>query len=497
MQISNAADGGGADRDIQADARKFLGNVVETFGREPVDICRALMAAGHDAVIVGGPVRDALMGGHPNDVDIATSATPDQVRALFQRTFVQGQGERHGTIGVLGDSDETYEVTTYRLDVETDGRHAQVQFTTSLEEDLARRDFTINAMAVRVSPDGSGQLVDPFGGQRDLHDGELRTVGAADQRFAEDFLRILRAYRFAARFAMNVEEATRAAIRSNAQGLDGISPERVRDELMKLSVQGKDATAIEQAVLAMQDDGVLPVILPELARVATDSAAAKDDRFRSSVAASARAAEATRDPRFFLALLLHRSAPRESSSDDPAAAAAEVVRSAAARLKMSNAESDWIIAAAQHHLDLERAEEALTRSADQAGRMALGSILRELRYVSLEDLVVLEAMRSPSSTTPSRAVALQAQMARLGTVTHIAGLAISGNDLIAAGIKPGPRLGLMLKTLLDDVIHERVRNTHEALLARVHAVIEEAPDLGRRAAAALGEPPHPPSPRRR
>src|SRR6185312_4127584 len=192
-----------------------------------VGITRVLEAAGHEAWCVGGGVRDALLGIPNLDWDLTTSAKPLQVRKLFRRTVPVGI--EFGTVGVLDENNVMHEVTTFRSDVETDGRHAVVKFGDSLEDDLARRDFTINAIAYSPSRD---ELRDPFGGRHDLEARVLRAVGVPRERMREDRLRALRAIRFASRFGFTIDPATWQAIITSAPHLGRLSPERVQQEIV-------------------------------------------------------------------------------------------------------------------------------------------------------------------------------------------------------------------------------------------------------------------------
>jgi tRNA nucleotidyltransferase (CCA-adding enzyme) len=196
--------------------------------REVREIAHALEQAGFETWCVGGAVRDALLGLPHLDWDLATSATPPQVKRTFRRTIPVG--EQFGTIGVLDRHGRLHEVTTFRRDVQTDGRHAVVEFGASLDEDLARRDFTINAIAYSPSTE---RLHDPFKGRDDLSHGVVRAVGQARERMVEDRLRALRALRFAGRFGFRIEPATWAAIVDSAPFLSRLSRERVKQELEK------------------------------------------------------------------------------------------------------------------------------------------------------------------------------------------------------------------------------------------------------------------------
>ncbi|MBQ5360668.1 MAG: CCA tRNA nucleotidyltransferase, partial [Lachnospiraceae bacterium] len=207
--------------------REFKIHIPENASR----IIDVIQQAGYEAYVVGGCVRDSVMGRKPNDWDITTSALPTDVKALFKRTV--DTGLKHGTVTVLMGG-ESFEVTTYRIDGEYgDGRHPdQVTFTASLEEDLKRRDFTINAMAYNYT----AGLVDLFDGREDLRRKCIRAVGDPEKRFSEDALRILRAVRFAAQFGFGIEPETAGAIRELAPTLQKVSAERIRDELNKLLV---------------------------------------------------------------------------------------------------------------------------------------------------------------------------------------------------------------------------------------------------------------------
>jgi tRNA nucleotidyltransferase (CCA-adding enzyme) len=186
-------------------------------------IARTLENAGFETWAVGGAVRDVLLGKDSDDWDLATRARPGDVRKLFRRTVPIGI--EHGTVGVLAKDEVLYEVTTFRRDVITTGRHAVVEFSDRIEEDLARRDFTINAIAWHPLRD---ELLDPFDGAGDLHAHRLRTVGDPADRFSEDYLRVLRALRFAGRFQLEIDEATWTALTVATAQLDILSRERAR-----------------------------------------------------------------------------------------------------------------------------------------------------------------------------------------------------------------------------------------------------------------------------
>src|SRR6476661_3284223 len=227
--------------------------------RSVLDIARRLEAAGFEAWCVGGAIRDALLGGHPLDWDLATTATPKQVIDLFGRRRTIPVGIEFGTVSVLDEEGVAHEITTFRRDVKTDGRHAEVEFGVSLDDDLARRDFTINAIAYRPK---TQELRDPFDGQGDIERRLVRAVGDAEQRMREDRLRALRAIRFASRYHFGIEPATLAAIESSAPFLTRLSAERVQQEIVKTMEQVERPSA---AFRVWRDTGALAALVPTLA----------------------------------------------------------------------------------------------------------------------------------------------------------------------------------------------------------------------------------------
>jgi tRNA nucleotidyltransferase (CCA-adding enzyme) len=374
-----------------------------------LDIARRLEDAGYETWCVGGAVRDHLLGDANADFDLATRATPDQVRAIFRRTV--DVGIEFGTVGVLDQDRKLHEVTTFRRDVSTDGRRAVVAFGVTLEEDLARRDFTINAIAYHPL---RGEWRDPFDGFGDLDRKLVRAVGQAEERFREDYLRILRGVRFAARFDFSVEPATWAAAEAEAAGIAGLSAERVREEWFKSLRTARTLTGL----LALWGHVIarspwMPELLPAPPREPEPI---------------------PRDP-VLLTTFLAR---------DPAALLT--------RLKASRAEIDRAAAIAAGPA----APEART---DVAIRRWLAAVTPDIA----RDLNALHRLRTGASA-PWLAQ-MEAILARHDPLTR-GDLAVSGNDLTAAGIPAGPGLGQVLGALLDWVLEDPARNTAPALLAR-------------------------------
>jgi tRNA nucleotidyltransferase (CCA-adding enzyme) len=385
---------------------------------EVVEIASQLEEAGHQAWCVGGALRDALLGLSQSDFDIATSATPEEVQALFRRTVPVGV--KFGTVGVLDARRRLHEVTTFRQDVSTDGRRAVVAYGVSLEEDLARRDFTINAIAYHPL---RHEWKDPFGGAIDLQRRRLRAVGNPEERFREDYLRILRCARFAARLSFNVEQATWLAAVSAAEGLTSLSAERVRDEWFKSLETARD---LERMVGLWAKIGAsdrwIPELLPQEERQSIDVLQGLRDR------------DFPRDPVLLTSLLTR----------DPAAVLT--------RLKASRAE-------------ITRAE-AIHRAPLQPASNDPTDVRRWLAQVGETSRDLTELWRLRHGSWPTWRTVIEVIRGR-GDATSIKDLAVSGEDLIQAGIPAGPGLGLVLGQLLDRVIDEPRLNTHESLLALV------------------------------
>ena len=417
-----------------------------------LDIARRLEAAGFEAWCVGGAIRDALLGGRPLDWDLATPATPEQVRELFGRRRTIPVGIEFGTVSILDDAGVPHEITTFRHDVKTDGRHAVVEFGASLEEDLARRDFTINAIAYRPH---TRELRDPFGGEVDLRKGIVRAVGDAEQRMREDRLRALRAIRFASRYEFRIEDATLAAIRSSAPHLTRLSAERVQQELSKTMEQVRRPS---HALRLWRDLGALRVLVPSLGELSDLSLATIDEMPRAREAGRPQPQRTTNR---FAALFL----------DVPASEA----RAALTALRFSKHETIWVASVVERWAllgaELSRALVAgspsdlqVRRWLARLGRTHAGAFLRVAR-------ARWSAERATGHAAPSEAAvrSLHRRMRRslYADPIELADLAIGGDDLRRAGIRAGPIYAKILHTLLERVLEDPARNTPEALLAEV------------------------------
>ena len=386
----------------------------------------ALHGAGHAAYAVGGCVRDSLLGLDPHDWDLCTSARPEQVMELFGEEKCIPTGLQHGTVTVK-QGGRLYETTTFRTEgAYSDGRHPDaVCFVPDVREDLARRDFTINAMAYSAEEG----LIDPFGGRDDLAAHLVRAVGEPERRFEEDALRILRLYRFAARFGFAIDPATGAAARALGPHLDCVSAERIQEELLKLLAAPRPGSYLEPAVLAV----VLPELEPE----------EQPERFAELCRTIDRIEPTAENVPTRLAALL---CPLGEAG----------ARKALRKLKCSNALTDEVTVLEREALGTPGSEMQLTAKR-LLGRYELPTIQR---------LTALCSARHPEQT--GAFAALRAEAERLtaeNACCRVSQLAVNGRDLMAAGVRPGPGLRQVLNTLLEAVITGQTPNEKDALLA--------------------------------
>ena len=425
-------------------------------------IIEKLNEHGYEAYIVGGCVRDALIGKEPDDWDITTSATPKQVKAVFPHTV--DTGIEHGTVTVLMRDNERnirgYEVTTFRIDGEyKDGRHpANVEFTPSLEEDLKRRDFTINAMAYN---DETG-IVDLFGGLADIENHVIRCVGDPDARFGEDALRLMRAVRFAAQLGFTIEPGTFAAVSRNAASLSKVSRERVYTELNKLicSARPDDIRMLLQV-------GLAPHIAEDFDRINTDVINTVMDsvRMNGSILSNDVYGElvrmfdgsgSKRDALSFCrktALSCRYLRYAFVFSDLGAESASGILKA----LKSDNDTADrthTLVAHIKDQIPLDR----------YGMKKLAGSMTAEL----FADLLVLKAsldcIWGKEQKKLEQAAEMYADIVRRREPVYLKDLEIKGTDLIRAGVKPGPELGRLLNRMLDDVRREPEHNSVEYLI---------------------------------
>jgi tRNA nucleotidyltransferase (CCA-adding enzyme) len=416
------------------------------------EIAERLETAGHETWCVGGAVRDALIGQADLDWDLATAAEPGDVKRLFPR--IVPVGIEHGTIGVFGSDGRLYEVTTFRADVETDGRHAVVKFGVSLDDDLARRDFTINAMAWSPS---RRELRDPFGGRHDLQARCIRAVGDPAVRMAEDRLRALRALRFASRFGFTIEASTWGAIVASAPALTRLSVERVLQEWTKTLEQVPRAS---EAFARWRSSGALDALVPSLSGV--------DEVYFDAIDQVPLASRSQRAERRSLRALTRLALPWLPLGAAQAKAALVGLRASNHEAAHTAALADaWVaigemlgdVAAASARPDQ---DPALRRLVARIGRVRVHGTLRAFA-------AVWAARRAAGRPAPTQGqvMALARRMLRIAFTQPIAlgDLAVSGDDLRRAGIRPGPALGRILQGLLDRVLDSPEINTDVQLLA--------------------------------
>ena len=419
-------------------------------------IAERLEEAGFETWCVGGAVRDALLG-HPHlDWDLATAAKPEEVKKLFKRTVPVGI--EFGTIGVLDINNVMHEVTTFRRDVQTDGRHAVVEFGASLEEDLARRDFTINALAYSPKLD---EMRDPYNGRKDLERKIIRAVGDPWDRMREDRLRALRAIRFASRFGFEIDPGTWAAIVDSSSHLSRLSPERVKQEIEKTMDQVRFPS---QAFAKWRDSGALAALIPSLAHV-TDRQLRPLDHLRRPIPPGRPARRITRIAALF------------------AAAPGVTVRKTLKDLRFSNSETEWIAILIERWqqlgpsmtralLDVEEAyardpwqdrtppSGVMRRWAASAGRTRLAPLLRlaDAFWWAAREAGQPAPYKQTVAATYKRAVKIAYKDA-----IELADLALDGTDLAKLGIT-GPQVGVTLRRLLEAVINDPEQNTRERLM---------------------------------
>ena len=424
----------------------------------------ALHAAGYAAYAVGGCVRDSLLGRTAHDWDLCTSALPQQVMELFGTEQCIPTGLQHGTVTIKYGG-QLYETTTFRTEGSyTDGRHPdEVRFVPDVREDLARRDFTINAMAYNEAEG----LVDPFGGQADLQNGLLRAVGEPQQRFTEDALRILRLYRFAARFGFALDAATARAARQLAPHLDCISAERIQEELAKLLAAPQPGAYLEPAVLAV----VLPELTPEsltAAKPVVDACPEGEENLPVRWAALLGALGEADTRR-----VLKRLRCSNACIEETAVLVRETAGEGVCGSFLLGHESGHSIArptACGSRVPPQRT--VLGETLAHAGEVAIRRLLGRYGLCTVERLCALCAALRPQAAP---ACALAAQRARQleadGVCCRVSQLAVNGRDLMAVGIPAGPALRRVLEALLDGVIRAEYPNEKPALLAAAQKII--------------------------
>ena len=408
---------------------------------------------GYEAYVVGGCVRDMILKREPGDWDITTSARPEQVKALFTRTL--DTGIQHGTVTIMVGK-EGYEVTTFRVDGDyTDGRHPDtVTFTPSLEEDLKRRDFTINAMAYNHNTG----LVDIFGGREDIEGKVIRCVGNPTERFTEDALRILRAIRFSAQLGFEIEDATRQAITQIAPNLIHVSKERIQVELTKLLLSDRP-----EAMKLVYETGISPYVSETFHKMG------------EMIGDMPITVPAKKDLRW--ALFLRKGTPEQ---------AVRILRD----LKLDNDTiyqvkvfTGWIGRSICGEIALpdEKTDEMCTLEAaaelefvpGEESKPQIRKVMSQMEPELFDDLLNIKLCLAKAAAEDSQSVAVR-QLEKIftlrdeiradGNCISLKMLAVTGNDLIKAGMRPGKEVGQMLHHFLELVLDEPEKNDKEYLL---------------------------------
>ena len=451
---------------------------------EAVDsVLSRLQNAGYSAYAVGGCIRDSLTGRTPKDWDVTTSATPEEIQAVFggDESFYENT---FGTVGVKTGSDDPtlalVEVTTHRIEgTYSDHRHPdKIQFSEKLEDDLARRDFTMNAIAA----DGK-QIIDPYGGREDIAEKIIRAVGDPQERFSEDALRLMRAVRFAAQLGYTIEDQTAEAIQAEAGGLAEIAPERIRDEFIQCVM----APEGERAMELLRAYGLMDHVLPELLE-GVDMEQNLHHIYtvwEHNVKALQYACDQDYAMQVRVASLLHdvgksrtkRGEGKHSTFYGHEVVGARMAREALRRLKFSKDDIEHITLLIRQHMfnsDLE-GENAVTDS-------GIRRLISRVGPENMEDLyAVRQADRIGSGVPKDEPYRLREFKYRVDRLlkdpVSRKQLKIDGNDLIKqVAMKPGPRLGAVIDALFEEVLDDPKRNTKEYLLGRAEELNQLSDD---------------------
>jgi tRNA nucleotidyltransferase (CCA-adding enzyme) len=438
---------------------------------------------GFEAYVVGGCVRDLIMDKTPKDWDVATNATPDQVQKFFPDSFYENE---FGTVGVKvekfapnGKSDREHdviEVTTFRVEAAyTDRRRPdQVQFVKTIQEDLGRRDFTMNAIALRVQADAF-DIADPYAGQKDIKNKLIRTVGDPQDRFDEDALRMMRAIRFHAQLGFEIEKETFEAIKKNSKHLQKIALERIKDELEKIILSDNASEGIDM----LHQTGLLEHVIPELEK----GVGVKQNRhhiytiYQHSILALKYCPSSKLEVR--LASLLHDIAKPQTKRGEGEFATfynhdhvgARVAEKILQRLHFSNEVIQKVRLLVDQHM--------FYYNPDEVGESSVRRLIQKVGLENMQDLIDLRiADRLGSGTPKAKPYKLRHLEYMIDKVSHdavsVKMLKLNGNDLMKElGIVPGPKIGAILDVLLAEVIEEAGKNNRQHLLSRAKELAEK------------------------
>ncbi len=426
---------------------------------------------GYTAYAVGGCVRDAFMGLEPHDYDLCTSAAPEEICEVFRKYKLLRNGEKHGTIGVIME-DTVYEITTYRTESGyADNRHPDtVEFVDRIEEDLSRRDFTINAMAYHPK---SGYF-DPYGGQKDIMDCTLRTVGDPETRFREDALRILRGVRFACRFRLNVERDTMKAMKKLSDLQDKLARERVYSELTQIlcHVQGDDLK---------QFAPIITQIIPELEQTINFRQHSVHHAYDVFTHTQKVVTATEPHPALRWAALLHDiGKPQTFQKDEDgqghfhghAQASAQMAETILTRLKASTALREQVVFLITHHMDTVTADPALLKK--KVSKWGYDSVKRLVQLQMADEAG--KGKKKPGTAQYEKIFQALEAIQKNNTCLQIRDLAIDGHDLMEHGFPEGPALGQCQKWLLEQVLSGEIPNEKDVLLERAEEYLAERKD---------------------
>ena len=446
----------------------------EFLKKEIIDVGTALESAGFEAYLVGGCVRDLLLGHEPKDWDITTNAKPEEIQKIFLDSVYENN---FGTVGIKTNSDnpklKIVEVTTFRQEGKyTDKRHPdEIKFAETIEEDLSRRDFTVNALAMNLGHQERSAVIDPYGGQNDLKNKIIRAVGNPEERFQEDALRLMRAVRFMAQLGFGIEEQTEAAVKKHAGILEFVSKERVRDELSKLLSAEKAADGIRK----MQELGLLKLVLPEL----EEGVGMGQNKhhiytvFEHNLKSLEYAAKNGFPLELRLASLLHDvGKPRSKRGDGPDSTfyghqviGERMVLSMLDRLRFSKAMIEKIALLVREHM--------FVYDPDTMTDAGARRLLRRVGEENINDLFLLrEADRIGSGVPKAQPYRLRHLKFRIEKVSKdpisAKMLKVSGEDIMRVlGIEPSARIGFVLAILLEEVLDDPLVNVKEVLVKRI------------------------------
>lgn len=434
--------------------------------KEVYDIISKIEYEGFEAYMVGGCVRDCIMGIEPHDYDICTSALPEETMQIFRGEGMVTAGLKHGTVGIIRGKN-VYEITTYRLDGDySDGRHPDsVTFTNMLSEDLLRRDFTINAMAYNPKCG----LVDIYGGREDLEKGIIRCVGNPLERFSEDALRILRAIRFASRFGFRVEEETKKAMQKLYPTIEKVSIERINTEFTKTLVTKNAPEYIDE----FRD--IIALFIPEIKPMfgfRQHSRWHNLDVWQHTLKAISCSEE---DIYIRLALFLHDIAKPQTYTPDEegnghfykhAYEGMLIAKKILKRLRCSNDIIDTVCTlVGAHDFGLSSSKKSVKKLLQRLGEENFDRLI-ELRFADI--CAHREEMCAGDKEIISQMKSVKEQIISDKECFDIKSLDINGSTLIGLGIKAGPQIGKILTTLLEEVIEEKLENKKEVLIEYVN-----------------------------